>query len=279
MRDNRVVSPFALEKHSHRTTSLEPVHIAWLYGFLGRAHQAGAESNSAMSVEADPGLLCQAACTALAHSQHLQAVIRPLLPRTTWEAAVEVARHGGHTLPTETHQAAILWLDIARFSELFTSRPLDQVLTDLNAYLDALTEVVYRHGGDVNKYLGDGFLAVFGAADAAVRAGCALQSAADDFNVRQRSQERGPFHTRIGIDTGQVAVVSLGSRDRQDRTVIGAPVILAERLQEQAPAGRVWLSQATFERLGDRSGCHVVGLVKVKGQAAPVLVYETRRWL
>lgn len=218
--------------------------------------------------------LCQIAYALYENSRRLHRVVRPFLSPKTWNEASEVARRDGRALLTETGEASILWLDIVNFTELADSHPLDQVLADLNAYLDPLTQIVYRYRGDVNKYLGDGFLAVFADADDAVQAGRALQSAAVDLNRRQSAQGRLVFPTRIGIDTGQVALTSLGSRERQDRTVIGMPVILAERLQEQVRPGRIWLSQATFERLRDRSSCRAIGPVKVKGRQEPIFVYE-----
>jgi class 3 adenylate cyclase len=217
--------------------------------------------------------LCQGAWTVYDRSQHLLTIVRPFLSRTTWTEAVEVVRHGGRALPTETHEASILWVDIASFTELVDSHPLDEVLSALNVYFDTLTRLIYRHHGDVNKYLGDGFLSIFADADDAVKAGCAIQRAAADFNRHQSAQGDLVFPTRVGIDAGQIAIVSLGSHNRQDRTVLGMPVNLAKRLQEKATPGQVWLSQATFDRLRDQSGCRYLGPVKVKGQQEPVVVY------
>jgi class 3 adenylate cyclase len=220
--------------------------------------------------------LCQGARAAYDRSQYLLTIVRPFLSRTTWTEAVEVVRCGGRALPTETHEASILWVDIASFTELVDSHSLDEVLSALNTYLDILTQLVYRHHGDVNKYMGDGFLSVFADADDAVKAGCAIQQAAANFNRHQSARGELVFPIRIGIDTGQIATVSLGSHNRQDRTVIGMPVNLAERLQGKAPPGAVWLSQATFDRLRDQSGCRYLGPVKVKGRQEPVVVYEKR---
>ena len=217
--------------------------------------------------------LCQGAWTVYDRSQHLLTIVRPFLSRTTWTEAVEVVRRGGRALPTEAHEASILWVDIASFTELVDSHPLDEVLSTLNAYLDMLTQLIYRHHGDVNKYLGDGFLSIFVDADDAVKAACAIQRAAANFNRHQSAQGGLVFPTRVGIDTGQIAIVSLGSHNRQDRTVLGMPVNLAKRLQEKATPGQVWLSQATFDRLRDQSGCRYLGPVKVKGQQEPVVVY------
>jgi class 3 adenylate cyclase len=222
----------------------------------------------------DLSYLCRVALDACERSQSLLAIIRPFLSRTTWTEAIKVAQRGRCALPGETRQVSTLRLDIANFTSLMDSHPLDQVLSALNAYLDTMTQIVYRHHGDVNKYLGDGFLCVFADADDAVQAGCAMQRAAAEFNRRQSDRGRIAFPTRIGIASGPIVMVSLGSRDRQDRTVIGIPINLAERLQKKAPPGQVWLSQSTFDRLQDQSGYHCVGSVEIKGLQEPVVVYE-----
>lgn len=220
--------------------------------------------------------LCQAMRSAYERSRYLHSIVRPLLSHSTWSEAIKTARDGGRVLLTETREATILRLDIANFTQRLDSHPLEQVLADLNTLFDTLTPLVYRHHGDVDKYLGDGFLATFSSANYAVEAGCALQGAAAKFNRHQSAQGGLLFPTRVGIDTGQVAVVSLGSPDRQDRTVMGPPVNLADRLQAKAPPGRIWLSQTTFDRLHDRSGLSCLGPVKIKGRQETVVVYEKR---
>jgi adenylate cyclase len=180
-------------------------------------------------------------------------------------------------VPAETREASILRLDIANFTEIADRHPLDQVVSDLNAYLYAMTQLIYRHHGDVDKYLGDGFLSVFANADDAVRAGCAIQRDTADFNRRQLAQGGLAFPARIGIASGPIALVSLGSHERRERTVLGMPVNLAERLQEQASPEQVWLSQATFDQLRNQADCSCLGPAKVKGIQEPVVVYE-KRW-
>jgi class 3 adenylate cyclase len=234
----------------------------------------GLHSDEQLALE--PTRRCPVAWAAYQWSWCMLNVIRPFLSHTTWREAVEVVRRGGRSLPTETRQVSILWLDIADFTELVDSHPLDEVLSALNDYLNTLTQLVYRHQGDVNKYLGDGFLGVFVDANDAVKAGCAIQQAAGNFNRRQSARSELVFPTRVGIDTGQVAIVSLGPHNRQDRTVLGMPVNLAKRLQEKAPPGEVWLSQATFDRLSDQSGCRCLGPVEIRGRQEPVVVYGKR---
>ena len=213
-------------------------------------------------------------CPACQYMQPLQAFLRPFLPTTTWREATESVRRGEHTLPTKTYEASALRLDIADFTELMDNHSLDQLLTALNTCFARLIQVVHYHNGDIHKFLGDGFLALFNSADEAVMAGCAIQQIAIAFNRRQAAEKGIIFPTRLAIDTGPVVLTNIGSPDRQDRTVMGMPVNLAERLQAEATPGRVWLSQATFEQLSDPSGCRCLGPVEVKGKQAPVIVYE-----
>jgi len=225
----------------------------------------------------DLAYLCQIVLAAYEHSKYLLTIVRPFLSRATWTEVVAGAQCGKCTLPAETREASILRLDIVNFTGITDSHPLDQVISDLNAYLDAMTQVVYRYHGDVDKYLGDGFLSIFHNADDAVQAGCAIQRATADFNRRQLAQGGLAFPARIGIASGPIATVSLGSHERQDRTVLGIPVNLAERLQEQASPGQVWLSQATFDRLRDQTDCSWLGPAKIKGVQEPIVVYE-KHW-
>jgi class 3 adenylate cyclase len=279
-------------KHTNRAATLTPYPEGWVSklsvvrtneSLVRSTGVAGTDRLDLMGVHPSAALdqlvedlsyLCRVALDACERSQSLLAIIRPFLSRTTWAEAIEIAQRGRCALPGETRQVTILRLDIANFTDLMDSHSLDQVLSALNAYLDTMTQIVYRHHGDVNKYLGDGFLCVFADADDAVQAGRAMQQAAADFNRRQSDRGGLVFPTRIGIASGPIATVSLGSHDRQDRTVIGIPINLAERLQKKAPPGQVWLSQATFDRLRDQSGCRCVGSVEIKGLQEPVVVYE-----
>jgi class 3 adenylate cyclase len=294
MRYNGIAPRFALGEHDNRVTMPElapedglslkfpivqtndPSTKSAAMTDTGLLKLTGLHPSADLELVLEPAHLCRGAWVAYERSQYLLTIVRPFLCRTTWAEAVKIVRRGGRALPTETHEASILWVDVAGFTELVDSHPLDEVLSALNVYLDRLTQLVYRYHGDVNKYLGDGFLSVFDNADDAVQAACAIQQAAADFNRHQLAWGGLVFPTRIGIASGQIAVVSLGSCDRQDRTVIGMAVNLAKRLQEKATLGRIWLSQATFDRLGDQSGCRYLGPVKVKGQREPVVVYEKR---
>jgi len=169
---------------------------------------------------------------------------------------------------------SVMRIDIENFTAKADRYPLSQISVALNTYFEQVTYVIYDWGGDIDKFLGDGCLAFFPAADEAVQAGQAIQEAVATFNRAQEERQSVTFPTRIGIDTGIVAIVSLGSPTRRERTAIGKPVNLADRLQARATPGRVWLTQTSFEQLSTHSGYRCLGPMRLKGLQEPVVVYE-----
>ena len=207
-------------------------------------------------------------------NRHFETIVRPFLSQIIWAEVLNLSQQEGQALPTEIHQVSVLYLDVVGFTDLTEKFPLSQVAATLNTYLADITPLIYHYEGDIHKYLGDGFLSVFTSADAAVQAGRAIQQATAAFNTRQTAQDALPFSIRIGIDSGMVMAISLGCVERQDRTLLGSPVNLADRLQAKATPGRIWLSQATYGRLADRTGLRCLGPVALKGSCEQVLVYE-----
>lgn len=224
--------------------------------------------------------VCQATWTAYERQRRLNHLLRPLLSHRTWREVNEVTGQGQQVLSTQIKEMTVLWLDtaapIADCTELCARHPLEQVVADLAAYMAALTPVVYQHRGDVNNCTGAGFLADFASAADAFQAGCALQQTAAAFNRRQSAVGKPVFPTRVGIATGQVALATLGSAERQERTLIGNAVNLARLIQQHASPGEVWLSQATFDRLDLSAPCDIAGPIEVKGCQAPLVIYRKR---
>ena len=217
--------------------------------------------------------LGQAVWTVYERRCRLHRIVRPLLSRATWDEAQDAAKRGRQMLPTHVQEATILWLNIANAVDWAGAQDLEQTVAALNVYLGTLDQIVDRHRGTVSKVMDDGFLAIFACADDAAQAACALEKATADFNHKPSPTDGLTFSICIGIDTGQVALATLGSPERQDRVVIGRPVNVAREIQRQAPAGQVYLSHSTFYCLQDRSGYRAVRAIKIKGQQGSVFVY------
>ena len=153
----------------------------------------------------------------------------------------------------------------------------------LNEYFDAMVEVVFAHGGTLDKFLGDGLMAVWGTpvqslddAERAVRAANAMRIALrDTVNEARLARGETPLSVGYGIATGRVVAGAMGARRRLDFTVIGDTVNLSSRLCGQARPGQVLIDEAT-EKAMRGSGIVSIGLEprQVKGVARPVPVFD-----
>ena len=153
----------------------------------------------------------------------------------------------------------------------------------MNRYLGAMTDVVEAHGGFVDKYIGDGILAVFGAplADAAharnaVSAALACQRALDELDLHDLLPSAKRLVARIGINTGEVLVGNIGSPRRFNYTVMGDAVNLASRLEgaNKQHGTRILISETTASALTDAFELREIDTITVKGREQPVRVYE-----
>ena len=184
-------------------------------------------------------------------------------------------------LQGEHRTASILFTDIRGFTEFSQSRSPDVVVSVLNSLLERLTAAVTRCGGVVDKYTGDGLMAVFGAprkrddhADCAAK--CALEMIQDAKAWNDERIQRGlpPLYVGIGINSGDVVAGSVGSVDRSDYTVIGAGVNLAARLESMAGANEILVGPATAAELSIDYDLQSRGLTQIKGLKKPVSVFR-----
>ena len=139
----------------------------------------------------------------------------------------------------ETRHAAILYLDIRGFTALAHRLPADQVMALLAEYQSLMVPVIQRHGGSIDKFLGDGILATFGAALTtesyaadAMAAAEALLAECDHWNDRRESQGLSPFAMGVGVAVGPVVFGAVGDDTRLEFTVIGDAVNLAAKLEK-----------------------------------------------
>ena len=181
----------------------------------------------------------------------------------------------------------VLFSDIRNFTSLSETLPPDQLVAILNPYLAAMTEIIHRNRGTLDKYEGDGILAFFGEPIAypdhalcAVRAACEMQAHLE--SLRQAFEQSGaikaPFEVGIGLNTGEVFVGLLGSEQRLNYTVIGDSVNLAARLQDLTKeiGGPVLVSETTWELVKDSVEGDFAGFHTLKGKHEAVKVYRIR---
>jgi class 3 adenylate cyclase len=198
----------------------------------------------------------------------------------------EVARGALAGSAAETREVTVLFTDLRDFTALSESLPPSEVLALLNAHCAAIIPVAHRHGGTVNKFIGDAIMATFGApvayadhAERAVRAGLEMLEATDRLNHQLRAQGRPVLRMGVGIATGPVVLGPLGAEDRMEYAVLGDTVNTASRLEGMnKPLGTsLLLSERTRAALGPGLEVRALGEVALKGKEKPVAVFTVAR--
>jgi adenylate cyclase len=207
--------------------------------------------------------------------------VRRLFARYTSDAVVEeILRAGDVVLTGEKRQVTVLFADIRNFTSLSESLPAEQVMGILNEVLGQLADAVLSHGGTLDKFLGDGLMAVFGAPvrhdDDARRAVDSALQMMDSIRVRNaRATEGTPrVELGIGINTGQAIAGSLGSERRTEYTCIGDVVNVASRLCAHAGAGEILVGEETVTESRMTGTFESLPAVRLKGKAQPVPLFR-----
>jgi adenylate cyclase len=196
------------------------------------------------------------------------------------EVAHELLEHG-LALGGEVREVSVLFADIRDFSALAEGTPPTELLALLNASLGHMSRVVEQERGVVDKYLGDGIMAVFGAplavpdhAERAVRAGLGMLADLARFNAERAAPP--VLRVGIGIATGRAIAGNVGSSQRLNYTVLGDTVNLAARLQELTKEYGVALivTEATWSAVAGRFTGERLGRVSIRGRQAEATVYS-----
>jgi adenylate cyclase len=185
------------------------------------------------------------------------------------------------TLKGQRKNVTVLFADIRGFTPLSELLGPEEVVKLLNDYLSHMTDVVFKHEGTLDKFLGDGLMAVFGAPVEqsastlnAVRAAVEMRSRLEEFNVRQRAGGRQEVRVGIGVNFGEAVVGNIGSRQRMDYTVIGDTVNVAQRIQTFADGGQIVLSDVAYARVAGAVDARALGSYELKGKKKAVALYE-----
>ncbi|OWW20040.1 hypothetical protein AYR66_11580 [Noviherbaspirillum denitrificans] len=193
------------------------------------------------------------------------------------------------SLSGRTRDITILFSDIRGFTTLSEGRPPQEVVLLLNRYFERQVEVVFRHGGTLDKFIGDCIMAFWGApvddpdhARHAVAAALEMQQTLLDFRreLQAESSDVGDFDVGIGVHTGPAVVGFIGAQRKLDYTAIGDTVNLSSRVEGLTKGvARVLVTQETVDACKgtDEFEFQHHGAFAVKGRTAEVNLYEPRR--
>jgi len=174
-----------------------------------------------------------------------------------------------------------LFSDIRGFTSMSEKLQPQVVVQILNEYFAEMTPIVFDHQGLLDKFMGDGMMALFGvpyacdtAASNAVAAAIAMQRQMTVVNEELKTLGLSEITIGIGVNTGTATVGYIGSRDRTDYTAIGDSVNLAARLEQRAEAGQILISRSTLDAIGGQFPVRPCDRIMVKGKQESVEIYE-----
>jgi len=186
----------------------------------------------------------------------------------------------GAATGSEIRRVAVMFVDFRSFTAGASTRTPQEVVDRLDGAFAVLVDILDRHGGIVNKFLGDGFLALFGAPfDAGNAAQHAVAAAREmvEANARANQAASWPLRIGIGIHVGEVVAGNIGSPRRKEYTVIGDTVNFAARLEalNKDFSSQFLISAAVHDALGDECRDAVsLGEVPVRGYDRPVTIWK-----
>ncbi len=212
---------------------------------------------------------------AAATRARLQRMFSPVIAEYVASGRLEV-RQGGVPM-----RATMLFSDIRNFTSMSEKMDAGEIVSLLNGYFERMVDVVFSFDGTLDKFVGDGMIALFGApvtrpddAVRAVRTALRMQEALDRFNAERERAGKTQLRIGIGINTGDVVAGYIGSSKALQYTVIGSPVNLASRLCSLArDENRIVISESTWSEVHAAFEIRELEPVPIKGISEPVRTF------
>ncbi|MGQ0645496.1 MAG: adenylate/guanylate cyclase domain-containing protein [Elusimicrobiota bacterium] len=199
----------------------------------------------------------------------------------TPEVVQFIMAHRDYLNQSERRNVTVMFADVRGFTEFAGRVSPEEVVSALNTVFRCVFDAIQKESGILNKIMGDGMLACFGAplpledhAAAAARAALAARESIESLSRARRAEGLEALQIGIGINTGTVIAGCLGTKERLEYSVIGNTVNIAARIQGQAMPGQILLGPSTAERLAGRFGMRDMGRRNLKGVPDGILISE-----
>ncbi len=230
------------------------------------------------------------AALGIRNSRQAEQIRREAMVRSNFERyfapniALEIARQQGEAKPGgEKRPITVLFSDIRGFTTMSESMSPDEIAGLLSEYFTEMVDIIFEHGGTLDKFIGDAMMALWGAPiphdddpDRALRAAIAMHAALARLNAGWAAAGRPTLAVGIGINYGEVFAGNIGSHRRLEYTVIGDSVNIAARLCSRAEGGEVLVTDAFRERITDPHEFDWLPEMTLRGRLHAVPVYRVR---
>jgi adenylate cyclase len=224
------------------------------------------------------------------NSRYAEQVRREALVRSNFEryfapnVAAEIAQQDTAVPPGgERRPITILFSDIRGFTSMAESMGPDAIAQLLTEYFSEMVEIIFEHGGTLDKFVGDAIMALWGAPiahaddpDRALQAAVAMQQGVVRLNQRWALASRPEIGVGIGINYGEVFAGNIGSHRRLEYTVIGDAVNVAHRLCSEAGPGEILVSEALCQVVKDQADYEYLPAMSLRGRTRSVQVYRVK---
>ncbi|MBI3181371.1 MAG: FHA domain-containing protein [Myxococcales bacterium] len=219
----------------------------------------------------------------LAQRIEKEAVTRAELSRFLSPAVAEAVVKGQVQLFRVGQQVevSVLFADIRGFTSIAESEEAQDTVSMLNGFFTAMASVIFRHEGNLDKFIGDCVMAVWGPPSQhpddparALRAALEMQREVDALNQRRVEAGERPIQVGIGVNTGQAVVGYMGSKERHEFTAIGDCVNTASRLCSLAKGGEVIATETTVRKAGKGFKAEAMSVAQVKGKERGISTYK-----
>lgn len=286
--DSRFSGAHSIIMQGIRSTMTVPLlHQGEILGIMHLDSQIATNAFTEKDLQICTGMAAQAAiaiqnarlATRIEKEAETRAQISRLIPPSVVEQVVKgqlTIEKGGRLSET-----TMLFSDIRGFTSMSDGVEPQEVVNTLNEYFEVMVEVLFRHQGTLDKFVGDEIIGLFGAPidleDAPFKAvNCAIDMlrALEEFNRTRAAENQPPINIGVGVNTGKVITGSIGSTRALQYTAIGDAMNVASRLVGVAKINEIIISDTTYELVKDRINAESLPPVQVKGKAGELNVYR-----
>ncbi|ACY17062.1 adenylate/guanylate cyclase domain-containing protein [Haliangium ochraceum] len=279
--DKRFSSAHSIIMQGIRSTMTVPLlHSEELLGVMHLDSQIQSNAFTEKDLQICTGMAAQAAI-AIQNARLAKRIERETQTRTQFSrlippAVVEQLVKGELTLERggRLSEITMLYSDIRGFTAMADKKPPAEVVNTLNEYFEVMVDVLFKHSGTLDKFVGDEIIGLFGAPIPiedgpfqAVLCAKAMMDGLEEFNRTREAENQQPIKIGIGINTGQVITGAIGSTRALQYTAIGDAMNVASRLVAIADPGEIIMSEETYRQVSDRVDAEAMPPVKVKGKA------------